>query len=96
MKPGFHELKTWPEFFNDVWSGDKTFELRKDDGFKVGDILKFKEWSRIGYGEYTGREITATVTFVMTRSLGMEAGWIIMSLSHFFLKPKDVDGWDED
>ncbi len=89
MKPGFHELKTWPEFFNDVWSGDKTFELRPDydKRFKAGDLLKFKEWTKAG--GYTGREITATVTFVMTRSLGMEAGWIIMSLSHFFLKPKD-------
>ncbi|KKM93917.1 hypothetical protein LCGC14_1203490, partial [marine sediment metagenome] len=57
-----------------------------DKGFRAGDLLKFREWSKVG--GYTGREITATVTF-MTRSLGMEAGWIIMSLSHFFLKPKD-------
>ncbi|KKL99871.1 hypothetical protein LCGC14_1810140, partial [marine sediment metagenome] len=54
MKPGFHELKTWPEFFNDVWSGDKTFELRIDDkGFRAGDLLKFREWSNVRV--YTGR-----------------------------------------
>ncbi len=87
MKPGFHELKPWPEFFNDVWSGDKTFELRIDDkGFRAGDLLKFREWSKVG--GYTGREITATVTFI-TSGLGLEKDWIIMSLSHFFLKPKD-------
>ena len=83
-----HELRMWPEFFKHLWAGDKTFELRKDDGFKVGDILKFKEWSRIGYGEYTGREITATVMFIMS-GLGLEKDWVAMSLSHFFLKPKD-------
>ncbi|HEA67975.1 hypothetical protein LCGC14_2668210 [marine sediment metagenome] len=86
-----HELKMWPESFNPLWSGDKTFELREDDlGFKVDDLLKLKEWSEEGRksGGYTGREITATVMFVMS-GLGLEKDWVAMSLSHFFLKPKD-------
>jgi len=36
-----HELKILPEFFHDVFTGLKTFEVRKNDrNFKVGDILK--------------------------------------------------------
>ncbi|MCX7610250.1 MAG: DUF3850 domain-containing protein [Ignavibacterium sp.] len=35
-----HKLKIYPEFFKEVCSGKKTFEIRKNDrGFQVGDIL---------------------------------------------------------
>ena len=35
-----HTLKTWPEQWDSVNSGEKKFEFRKDDrGFKVGDVL---------------------------------------------------------
>ncbi len=45
-----HELKTWPEMFAAVLSGEKTFEYRKDDrGFMVGDILKLMHWDPAQY-----------------------------------------------
>ena len=50
-----HELKVWPEFWPALASGEKTFELRKDDrGFRAGDILWLREWSKAaGYtGDY--------------------------------------------
>ena len=40
-----HSLKTWPEYFKAVKSGDKTFEIRKDDRqFMVGDIIELLEY----------------------------------------------------
>ncbi len=41
-----HELKTWSKFFNLIKSGDKPFELRKNDrGFLTGHELLLKEYN---------------------------------------------------
>ena len=56
------EKKILPEYFAQVLSGNKTFELRKDeDDYQVGDILILKEWD----DEFTGREITCEITYVL-------------------------------
>lgn len=40
-----HELKLDIKYFDDVKSGKKNFEIRKNDrDFQVGDILKLKAW----------------------------------------------------
>ncbi len=50
-----HELKIIPKYFEDVKSGKKNFEIRKDDrDYKVGDLITLKEYEN---GQYTGREI---------------------------------------
>jgi hypothetical protein len=39
-KAMIHELKTWPKIFEQMKSGLKTFDFRKNDrGFQVGDFL---------------------------------------------------------
>jgi hypothetical protein len=41
-----HTLKTWQPFWDDVFEGHKTFEVRRDDrGYKVGDLLVLQEWA---------------------------------------------------
>jgi len=43
--PMTHKLKTWPEYFDAILRGVKTFEIRKNDrNFKVGDKLNLLEW----------------------------------------------------
>ena len=43
--PKVHELKTWPEYFSSIISGEKTFELRRNDrAFGVGDHLRLLEF----------------------------------------------------
>ncbi len=73
-----HELKTWPEFFKLIWSGDKPFELRKDDrAFFVGDRLRLREYrARDNY--YTGREMTVTVTSIISGFPGLLPEYVIM------------------
>ena len=59
------EKKIWPEYFQAISDGDKTFELRLAD-FKCqpGDTLMLKEWSP-DTKEYTGRTIEKQVTYVL-------------------------------
>jgi hypothetical protein len=74
-----HELKCWPEFFAAILSGEKTFELRKDDRqppFRVGDTLWLREWRR-STQTYTGRELCVTVTYVLA-GFGLEHGYAAM------------------
>jgi hypothetical protein len=64
-----HELKTWPEYFQKVKSGEKTFEVRKlDRFFNEGDTLILKEWSPVRWQEtngYSGDQVEMKVTYVM-------------------------------
>lgn len=41
-----HELKCWPKFFQDVWDGKKTFDIRKGDDrkYEVGDEVILREF----------------------------------------------------
>lgn len=75
-----HELKILPKYYNDVVTGAKNFELRKNDrNFQVGDILVLKEWS----GDYTGNEIEAEVKYILQDcpEYGLDEGYCIMSLN---------------
>jgi len=75
-----HELKTWTEYFKDVKSGIKTFEVRKDDrDFQVGDFLLLKECDP-QWGTYTGAYISTQVTYVLRGGPFVPDGICIMSI----------------
>lgn len=58
------EKKTWPESFQKILDGTKTFDLRLNDfECKEGDILVLKEYDP-KTKQYTGRVIEKTVTHV--------------------------------
>ena len=87
-----HTLKTWPEFFRALWSGDKRFELRYDDrNFAMGDVLVLEEYNPHSR-ERSGRWIRAYVSY-MVRAPGFDCdvlrdddrtalgkGWVVMSI----------------
>lgn len=59
------EKKIWPQYFDAVASGEKTFELRLADfKCKPGDILVLREWNPES-GEYTGRELEKKVSYIV-------------------------------
>ena len=57
-----HELKILPQWFADVVSEKKNFEIRRADrDFKVGDLLCLKEYEK---GKYTGRETIRKIEYI--------------------------------
>lgn len=64
--PAVYKLKCWPEYFNAISSGEKTFDVRQgnDRLYKVGDMLHFQEYDPKTSG-YTGRALMRRVTYVM-------------------------------
>jgi hypothetical protein len=73
-----HDLKCWPEFFQAILDGRKTFEVRRNDrGFLQGDQLLLKEWQP-GSGEYTGREMLVFVSY--SHELPCMPGFVGMSV----------------
>ncbi len=58
------EKKVWPEFFERIVSGDKTFEIRLGDfECRKGDRLILREYNP-ETKQYTGRKIEKSVTYV--------------------------------
>ncbi len=85
-RTAIHELKTWPDPFQALVDGRKTFEIRQDDrgGFRVGDLLKLEEYVPSlppghGVGQYTGRWLIRVITYI-ARGWGMPDGMVVMAL----------------
>ena len=58
------EKKVWPEYFQLILDGKKTYELRLADWeCNAGDTLILREWNP-KTKEYTGRTIEKEVTYV--------------------------------
>lgn len=78
--PKTHYLKTWPEYFIEVWMGNKSFEFRKDDrDFQIGDTLVLQEYDP-KKGEHTGQHVKVKVTYILRDFEGIAPGYCIMSI----------------
>lgn len=77
-----HELKSEPSYFQAVWDGDKTFEVRYDDrGYQKGDRILLRE-----YDPHTDCSCRQTTRFHLDdcprytgRYLGGEIGFVVAS-----------------
>ncbi len=81
-----HVLKVWPEYFEAMASGKKTFEIRKNDrGFQCGDTLTLREYVP-GSDEYTGFAVKRTVSYVLSGddpmgfAFGLRPGFVALAL----------------
>ena len=63
------EKKSQPDYFTEIISGRKNFELRLNEFFITeGDTLRLREWDP-KTKEYTGRTVDKKVTFVRRLTL---------------------------
>lgn len=75
-----HTLKVDPEFFRALVSGEKRYELRRDDrGFSVGDYLELREWETAD-SVYTGRSVVRKITSILRNFPGLVDGYCVLSL----------------
>lgn len=73
-----HDVKLGATFFDDVKTGRKTFELRKNDrGYKEGDTIVLHEYKD---GTTTGRTITKKIVYMLEDFTGLEDGYCILGL----------------
>jgi len=57
--------KVWPEYFDQIISGKKKFELRLADfDIQEGDNLILQEWNN-HTKEFTGRSINVVATYIL-------------------------------
>lgn len=74
-----HQIRLAEMYFDDVCSGKKPFELRKNDRhYKEGDILEMVEFKG---GRNTGRSVSVLVTFLLEDYTGIDEGFCIMGIS---------------
>lgn len=73
-----HQIRLSSKYFDDVCSGIKSFEFRKNDrNYKVGDILEMTEFKD---GKNTGRTVRVIVTYFLDGFTGMEDDYCIMAI----------------
>jgi len=76
-----HALKTWPEYYKDVESGKKPFEIRKlDRPFSEGDKILLQEYDP-EKEEYTGKECSFIIGYILKGpGFGIQKGYCVMAL----------------
>lgn len=86
-----HTLKIWPEYFQAVLEGRKTFELRKRKAaptewgkYQVGERVMLNEWDPeavcgVTGNQFTGRWLYIRITYILNPhpALGLMADWLI-------------------
>ena len=76
-----HNIKCWPEPFEEMLAGRKTAEFRLNDrGYCVGDKLLIREWCTDSQA-YTHREIERVITHILSAGFGLPQGYVMLSLA---------------
>jgi hypothetical protein len=76
--PKVHSIKLASNYYDDITSEKKTFELRKNDrDYKVGHVLELLEFAD---GRHTGRIIHADIVYMLEDYTGLEDGYCILGI----------------
>lgn len=74
-----HYLKTVQPYFERCWSGEKPFEVRKNDrDFQAGDEVYLQEYDE-KTNSYSGKEIQATIMYVLADYHAIQKGYVVFS-----------------
>jgi len=75
-----HSLKTWPLYFQAIWDGSKTFDIRLNDrDFIPGDLVILEEYDP-NLKTYLGRTLTKKIGFLIQGEWGLPENTCCFSL----------------
>lgn len=76
-----HELKTWPDVFQEILDEMKVHEFRRNDrDFELGDHIHHREFNPVGEW-YTGRSAHTIITSISYGpEWGIPSGFVAMSI----------------
>lgn len=76
----WHHLKTWPEPFQAIEAGIKSFEIRWNDrDFRANDIVVLEYWDPIKM-HYTGKKLIRKITYMIQGQWGLPSGLCVLQL----------------
>lgn len=86
-EPKLHELKIDTKYYNDVLSGKKNFEVRKNDrDYAVGDLLSLNEVVKDKFSHlpiYTERRLLVEITYILNDPTYCKDGYVIMGIKEY-------------
>lgn len=83
-----HALKCETGYYAEIESGDKTFEVRRDDRpFESGDTIILQEWVP-ETKTYTGKEWKGQITHILDNERFCKKGYVILSIKPQKLEDK--------
>lgn len=75
-----HELKCFPEYFQDIIDGKKTFEIRLHDRpYQVGDLLALNEYLP-DTDSYTDRSCVVIIDYMLNDATYCKTGFVVLTL----------------
>ena len=80
-----HLLKSWPEYWLEVYHGLKHFEYRVDDrGYELGDHLVLRSWDPMTkkYDKNRPRLKVEITSILKGKKMRVPDGMVIMSIQH--------------
>ncbi|WP_196607129.1 ASCH/PUA domain-containing protein [Pectinatus frisingensis] len=73
-----HKLKILPEYFEQVVTGNKSFEIRRNDrNFQIGDRLYLQE---LDGEKFTGRLTVRTITYIT--DYAQKENYVVMGIKN--------------
>lgn len=75
-----HNKKLIQPYFDSVWNGNKTFEIRKNDcDYQIGDFLILCEFDK-KTNKHTGDWILTKIIYKIDNFVGIEHGYCVLGI----------------